>query len=160
LSRLAAVLTPFVDGNKRTSRLIANAVLLAHGYPPLSYRSVDEQTYKGELIIFYERGALANFRDLFVEHARCAVLSWMWHTSHRDDRRPSCPSHRRYWNNCWCRTCRWINSSRREGEGRSRATEAMERRAAQGLRGTIAVYFGSNLAEPRVGSNYNRYVCR
>ena len=35
---LIAYLQPFADGNKRTSRLIANAVLLAHGYPPLSYR--------------------------------------------------------------------------------------------------------------------------
>jgi hypothetical protein len=35
----------------------------------------------------------------------------------------------------------------------------MERRAAQGLRGTIAVY-ASNLEWPRASSNSTRYVCR
>lgn len=63
---LLPYLQPFADGNKRTSRLVANAVLLAHGYPPLSYRSVDEQAYKGALILFYEQGTLANFRELFL----------------------------------------------------------------------------------------------
>jgi Fic family protein len=73
---LLPYLQPFVDGNKRTSRLIANAVLLAHGYPPLSYRSVDEQTYKGTLILFYEQGALANFRDLFIEQLEFAAVNY------------------------------------------------------------------------------------
>ena len=54
---LLPYLQPFADGNMRTSRLVANAVLLAYGYPPLSYRSVYEQTYKGMLILFYEQGA-------------------------------------------------------------------------------------------------------
>lgn len=40
---LLPYLQPFADGNKRTSRLLANAVLLAYDCPPLSYRSVDEQ---------------------------------------------------------------------------------------------------------------------
>lgn len=73
---LLPYLQPFVDGNKRTSRLIANAALLAHGYPPLSYRSVDEQAYKGALILFYEQGALANFRDLFVEQLVFAAANY------------------------------------------------------------------------------------
>lgn len=63
---LLPYLQPFADGNKRTSRLLANAVLLAHGYPPLSYRSIDEQAYKGALILFYEQGTLANFRELYL----------------------------------------------------------------------------------------------
>jgi hypothetical protein len=50
--------------------------LLAHGYPPLSYRSVDEQTYKGTLILFYEQGALANFRDLFIEQLEFAAVNY------------------------------------------------------------------------------------
>lgn len=64
---LFAYLQPFADGNKRTSRLIADAVLLAYGYPPLSYRSVDEQAYKGALILFYEQGSIANFRELYLK---------------------------------------------------------------------------------------------
>jgi fido (protein-threonine AMPylation protein) len=73
---LLPYLQPFADGNKRTSRLMANAVLLAHGLPPLSYRSIDEQAYKGALILFYEQGALANFRDLFVEQVRFAAANY------------------------------------------------------------------------------------
>jgi Fic family protein len=63
---LIPYLQAFADGNKRTSRLIANAVLLSYGYPPLSYRSIDEQAYKGALILFYEQGSLANFRELYL----------------------------------------------------------------------------------------------
>jgi len=73
---LLPYLQPFADGNKRTSRLMANAALLAHGLPPLSYRSIDEQAYKGALILFYEQGALANFRDLFVEQLRFAAANY------------------------------------------------------------------------------------
>ena len=64
---LLPYLQPFADGNKRTSRLVANAVLLAHEYPPLSYRSIDEQEYKGALLLFYEQGSLANFRELYLK---------------------------------------------------------------------------------------------
>lgn len=64
---LLPYLQPFADGNKRTSRLIANAVLLAYGFPPLSYRGVDEQVYKGALILFYEQGSLANIRELYLK---------------------------------------------------------------------------------------------
>ncbi len=73
---LLPYLQPFADGNKRTSRLLANAVLLAHGYPPLSYRSIDEQAYKGALILFYEQGVVANFRDLFIEQLRFAASNY------------------------------------------------------------------------------------
>ena len=49
-SLLAIILTsyiqPFEDGNKRTARLMGNAILLANDYCPLSYRSVDEKDYK------------------------------------------------------------------------------------------------------------------
>jgi len=78
---LIPYLQPFADGNKRTSRLLANAVLLAHGYPPLSYRSVDEQAYKGALILFYEQGALANFRDLFLEQLKESALGYYFPTA-------------------------------------------------------------------------------
>jgi len=73
---LLSYLQPFTDGNKRTSRLVANAVLLAHGLPPLSYRSVDEQVYKGALILFYEQGSVANFRDLFLDQLAFAAENY------------------------------------------------------------------------------------
>lgn len=60
-------LQPFTDGNKRTSRLLANAVLLAHDYPPVSFFTADETTYKASLVLFYEQGVLGNFRQLVTE---------------------------------------------------------------------------------------------
>lgn len=73
---LIPYLQPFADGNKRTSRLIANAVLIAHGYAPMSYRSVDEEEYKGALLLFYEQGAIANFRDLYLEQLKEGAMNY------------------------------------------------------------------------------------
>ena len=58
---------PFEDGNKRTSRLIANAILLAHKRAPLSYRSVDENNYREAVMIFYELNSTLPFKKIFVE---------------------------------------------------------------------------------------------
>lgn len=58
---------PFSDGNKRTSRLIANALLLANGYAPISYRSVDEREYKEACLVFYEQNSIVEFKKLFIE---------------------------------------------------------------------------------------------
>lgn len=64
---------PFEDGNKRTSRMAGNAIFLAHGYCPLSYRSVDETEYKKAMILFYEQHTLANFKKIFLEQYEFAV---------------------------------------------------------------------------------------
>ena len=58
---------PFVDGNKRTSRLFANAILLAGNYSPLSYRSVDDRAYKETCLVFYEQNSVEPFKKLFIE---------------------------------------------------------------------------------------------
>ncbi len=58
---------PFADGNKRTARMAANALLLSAGLAPISYRSVDETKYKEALLIFYEQNSIRPFRELFVE---------------------------------------------------------------------------------------------
>ena len=58
---------PFADGNKRTARMSANALLSAAGLAPISYRSVDETAYKEALLIFYEQNSIVPFRELFVE---------------------------------------------------------------------------------------------
>lgn len=57
---------PFEDGNKRTSRLMANALLLAHGAAPLSYRSVDENDYREAMLIFYELNSIVPFKKIFI----------------------------------------------------------------------------------------------
>lgn len=58
---------PFIDGNKRTSRLLGNAVLISENYAPLSYRSVDERAYKEACLVFYEQNSIAPFKKLFIE---------------------------------------------------------------------------------------------
>lgn len=58
---------PFVDGNKRTGRLLGNAILLSNGLAPLSYRSVDDRDYKEATLVFYEQNSADPFKKLFIE---------------------------------------------------------------------------------------------
>lgn len=57
---------PFEDGNKRTSRLMANAILLAHNCAPLSYRSVEESDYREAMLVFYEINSIIPFKRIFI----------------------------------------------------------------------------------------------
>lgn len=76
VSLVIAYIQPFEDGNKRTSRLVANALLMAYGMCPLSYRSVDEVEYKKAVIIFYEQNNLHYFKKLFMEQFEFAVENY------------------------------------------------------------------------------------
>ena len=67
---------PFEDGNKRTARLMANAILLANGYAPLSYRSVDEKEYRDVMLVFYEINSILPFRKIFVEQYDFAAKNY------------------------------------------------------------------------------------
>jgi hypothetical protein len=60
-------LQAFEDGNKRTGRLFANAMLLSAGLAPLSYRDVDEKLYREAVLIFYEQNSVEAFKKIFVE---------------------------------------------------------------------------------------------
>jgi Fic family protein len=57
---------PFEDGNKRTSRLMANALLMAQARAPLSYRSVDENEYREAMLVFYELNSIIPMKNIFV----------------------------------------------------------------------------------------------
>ena len=70
---MIAYIQPFEDGNKRTSRILSNAILLANGYCPLSYRSVDEIEYKKAIILFYEQNNVSYFKELFIEQFKQAI---------------------------------------------------------------------------------------
>lgn len=70
---MIAYIQPFEDGNKRTSRILGNAILLAHDYCPLSYRSVDEVEYKKGVILFYEQNNATYFKRLFLEQFQQAI---------------------------------------------------------------------------------------
>ena len=58
-------LQPFTDGNKRTARLLTNGLLLANECAPLSYRDVDERTYRASLLTFYEQLSILPMKELF-----------------------------------------------------------------------------------------------
>lgn len=58
---------PFVNGKKRTARLVANGLLLAGQASPLSYRNVDETIYRASLLAFYEQLSAMPMKDLFIE---------------------------------------------------------------------------------------------
>ena len=70
---MISYIQPFEDGNKRTGRILANAILFAHDYCPLSYRSVRESEYKKAVILFYENNSIDYFKELFVEQFKFAV---------------------------------------------------------------------------------------
>ena len=63
-------LQPFNDGNKRTGRILANALLYAHNSWPLSLRAIDANTYKRALLAFYEFGILGNATRALIKQAR------------------------------------------------------------------------------------------
>jgi len=73
---LVSYIQPFEDGNKRTARLLGNAVLLAHDYCPLSYRSIDEGGYKKATLLFYEQHSALLFKKLFSDQFRFAVQNY------------------------------------------------------------------------------------
>lgn len=73
---LIAYIQPFEDGNKRASRLIANACLLAHDVCPLSFRSIDETEYKKALTVFYELNNAVLMKKLLLEQWRFAVQNY------------------------------------------------------------------------------------
>ena len=73
---MISYIQPFEDGNKRTSRILGNALLLANDYCPLSYRSVDEVEYKKGIILFYEQNNASYFKKLFLEQFEQAVKKY------------------------------------------------------------------------------------
>jgi len=67
---------PFEDGNKRTGRLMANALLLSHGYAPLSYRSIEESDYREAMLVFYEINSIIPFKKIFIAQYKFAANNY------------------------------------------------------------------------------------
>lgn len=76
LAAMIAYIQPFADGNKRTSRMLSNAVLIAYDYPPLSYRNVDVNEYRSAMIVLYEINNLFNFKRIFMDQLDFAVNNY------------------------------------------------------------------------------------
>lgn len=73
---LLSYIQAFADGNKRTARITSNAILIANGYCPLSFRSVDSIDYKKAMLIFYEQNNLYAFKKIFIEQFEFAVREY------------------------------------------------------------------------------------
>ncbi|PIR06483.1 MAG: cell filamentation protein Fic [Candidatus Komeilibacteria bacterium CG11_big_fil_rev_8_21_14_0_20_36_20] len=73
---MVSYIQPFEDGNKRSSRLLSNAILLGDNYCPLSFRSIDEKEYKKAMILFYEQNKVLYFKELFIEQFEFAVKNY------------------------------------------------------------------------------------
>lgn len=73
---MLSYLQPFNDGNKRTARVLANAILIAHDHYPITFRNVSELNYLEALILFYEKNNLSPFKRIFLEQYRFALLNY------------------------------------------------------------------------------------
>ena len=73
---LLSYIQAFVDGNKRTARIVSNAILIAHGYCPISFRTVDSIEYKKAMLIFYEQNNISAFKEIFVSEYEFAVNTY------------------------------------------------------------------------------------
>ena len=73
---LISYIQPFMDGNKRTARIVSNAILINDNYCPLSFRTVDSIDYKKSMLLFYEQNNLSNFKKIFIDQFEFAVNTY------------------------------------------------------------------------------------
>lgn len=70
---LLSYIQAFADGNKRTARITSNSILIANGYCPISFRTVDSLDYKKAMLIFYEQNNIHAFKKIFIDQYKYAV---------------------------------------------------------------------------------------
>ena len=73
---LISYIQPFADGNKRTARIISNAILMKNNYCPISFRTVDSIDYKKAMVIFYEQNNITAFKKIFINQFEFAVKTY------------------------------------------------------------------------------------
>jgi predicted transcriptional regulator/prophage maintenance system killer protein len=73
---LISYIQPFMDGNKRTARLVSNAILMNDNYCPLSFRTVDSIDYKKAMLLFYEQNNISRFKEIFITQFEFAVKTY------------------------------------------------------------------------------------
>lgn len=73
---LISYIQPFADGNKRTARIISNAILMNNQYCPISFRTVDAIEYKKAMLVFYEQNNIYPFKNIFINQFEFAVNTY------------------------------------------------------------------------------------
>ncbi len=76
LLMLISYIQPFGDGNKRTARIISNALLINNNYCPLSFRTIDSIEYKKAMLLFYEQNNMTAFKHIFMNQFEFAVKTY------------------------------------------------------------------------------------
>ena len=75
---LVSYIQPFMDGNKRTARILSNAILINYQYCPISFRTVDAIEYKKAMLLFYEQNNVSRFKEIFITQFEFAVQTYFW----------------------------------------------------------------------------------
>ena len=73
---LISYIQAFNDGNKRTARIISNAILISNKYCPISFRTIDSIEYKKAMLIFYEQNNITVFKGIFMEQFEFATRTY------------------------------------------------------------------------------------
>lgn len=73
---LLSYIQAFTDGNKRTARITANGILIANGYCPISFRTVDSVDYKKAMLMFYEQNNICAFKQIFIDQFEFAANTY------------------------------------------------------------------------------------
>lgn len=73
---LLSYIQAFGDGNKRTARIISNAILISNGYCPISFRTIDAIEYKKAMLLFYEQNNITAFKHIFIDQFEFAVNTY------------------------------------------------------------------------------------
>ncbi len=73
---LISYIQPFMDGNKRTARIVSNGILMNFDHCPLSFRTVDSIDYKKAMLLFYEQNNISHFKNLFIDQFEFAVRTY------------------------------------------------------------------------------------
>ena len=58
------------------ARITSNAILIANGYCPISFQTVDSIDYKKAMLMFYEQNNIAAFNKIFIEQFLFAVKTY------------------------------------------------------------------------------------
>ena len=73
---LLSYIQPFMDGSKRTARIVSNAILINYKYCPISFRTIDVVEYKKAMLLFYEQNNISSFKKLFINQYEFAVKTY------------------------------------------------------------------------------------
>lgn len=73
---LISYIQPFMDGNKRTARIVGNALLMHEQYCPLSFRTINPIDYKKAMLLFYEQNNISGIKEIFMSQFEFAVNTY------------------------------------------------------------------------------------